>query len=74
MSARLVHSPVLERCSAIPGFGDVDVEARVRSGSITEHKARIGEQYYQFVFRGMPSRGVAYVYGSDVTARRRSEE
>ena len=58
----------------IPGLREGDIESCVRAGSIIEHEARVGEHDYQFVIRGVPSLGVGYVYGSDVTARRRSEQ
>ncbi|MEE9254592.1 MAG: SpoIIE family protein phosphatase [Pseudomonadales bacterium] len=58
----------------IPGLREVDIEACVRTGSIIEHEAPVGEHHYQFVIRGVPSLGVAHVYGSDVTARRRDEQ
>lgn len=57
----------------IPSFGDLDLEACVQTGSVIEHEAEVGEQHYHFVTRGVPSLSVAHIYGSDVTARRRSE-
>lgn len=58
----------------IPGFSELDLEACVNTGSIIEHEATVGDQQYHFVIRGVPSLGVGYVYGSDVTARTRSEQ
>jgi PAS domain S-box-containing protein len=59
--------------SLLPSVADLDLEQCIRRGLVMSHEAPVGNQFFQFVFRGVTELGIGQVYGSDITERKSLE-
>lgn len=59
----------------IPDLRSVDLSGFIAAGSIQHiYEARLGERVFQWTIRGAPDLALAFLYGQDITERKRSEE
>ncbi len=57
----------------IPGIENIGLEDCIAKDSLTAFSAPVGDQYFQFTVRGVSEMGVAQIYGSDITDRKKLE-
>jgi len=60
--------------SLIPGTERLDLTACICKGVILSHSAKIGDQFFHFIFRGVPELGIGQIYGSNITEQKKAED
>ncbi|MHC4165621.1 MAG: PAS domain S-box protein [Planctomycetota bacterium] len=60
--------------SVLPDLSEIALSDCIREGLLLTHESYIRGRYFQFVFRGIPAVGLAYIYGSDITKRKQAEK
>jgi len=67
-------NPGLPVHSAIPDIVTLDLLNCIRDGSIKVFEAHLNERLFRLTARGVQDLGQLFVYGEDITERRRAEE
>ncbi len=60
--------------SVLPEIDEKEIIECIRNSSIVSFGAFIGERAFQFTIKGSKEAGVAQIYGSDITNRKRMED
>lgn len=57
-----------------PDFRDMDISRHIKENTIFIFSLPVKDLFFQFVLRGSSEYGVAQIYGSDITERKKAEE
>lgn len=60
--------------SVILGARDLDLQNCIEDGALLSCSSRIGDKYFHFLFRGVPSLMCGHVYGTDITDLKRAHQ
>jgi PAS domain S-box-containing protein len=63
----------IARASFSKLFPDLNLEECVQAGAVSVTECEVDDQWFQFVFHGVPDLELAHVYGSNVTQRKKAE-
>ncbi|MHC4557649.1 MAG: PAS domain S-box protein [Planctomycetota bacterium] len=60
--------------SLLPALSDVDIKMCTYDDMLLSREVDVGDRSYLFILRGVSNLGLVYIYGSDITKRRQSEQ